>query len=308
MEKIILTDIPKYCPNNLPKGLKLENVNIKTLKDFNGNSQVIAFACSRSLARAIETYSFPNCRLVQLFSVGYDDINTDYFLSKKIALCNASGIYDNTLAEYVIFSMLIYAKRFHKSIKNWRFRFLRNYHYITELSGKTVGIMGCGRIGTAIAKRLAGFDVRILGYARNNREIPYFQEVFSKKNLLTFTAQCDFIINVLPHNDETIGLIDQTFLESCKDNVTFINIGRDSIFYKNDFYDYLKNHKNSTAILDMFDLLPTSILNRYRKLKNVLVFPRIAAISEESSNNLKELIYINASALMTGMEYKNRLI
>ena len=306
--KLILTDIPKYCPTDIPDGYCLRQVNSKSIKDFDGNADVEAILCSRSLAVALKGIDLPSCRLVQLFSVGYDDIDLAYFKEKQMPLCNASGIYDNALAEYVVYAMLLYAKRFHRSLKNRLFRIFRNYHYMTEIAGKTVGILGCGSIGSAVARRLSGFGVRVVGYAKTTTHKEGFDHIYNGGDIVKLFSESDYIVNVLPHDESTVGLIDDALLKHCKQTMTFINIGRESVFKGDDFYQYLKRNKDVTAILDMFDILPNPITTKYRRLSNVLVMPRIAAISQESGRGLTELLQYNINACITGIDLKNRLV
>lgn len=306
--KLILTDNPKYCPTDIPEGYLLKQVDTKSVKEYDGNVDVEVILCSRTLAASLKMVHLPSCRLVQLFSVGYDDLDLSYFKERNIPLCNASGIYDNALAEYVVYAMLLYAKRFHHSLKNRMFRIFRNYHYMTEIAGKTVGILGCGSIGSAVARRLSGFGVRVVGYAKTTTSKEGFDQIYKGGDIVKLFSESDFIVNVLPHAESTVGLIDDALLKHCKQTMTFINIGRESVFKGEDFYQYLKRNKDVTAILDMFDILPNPITNKYRRLSNVLVMPRIAAISQESGNELKLLLRYNMEAVLSGKELKNRLI
>ena len=305
---IILTDDLRYCPETIPQGYIIEKVTPQTLFKFNDNSNVEMVLCTRGLARELKRINLPMCKLVQLFSVGYDNVDLEWFKSMHIPLCNASGVYNNVLAEYVVYSLLLYAKRFHKSLKNRMFRPFRNYHYMTELAGKTIGIMGCGSIGSSVAKHLSGFNVRILGYAKRTVTKEGFSQIYHKNNINSFFNECDFVINTLPHDESTVGLIDKEVLENTKSNFVFVNIGRDSILNQNDFFSYMKSHKNAVAILDMFELIPNPLTNKYHRLNNVLVMPRISAISQESDTALKNLVLHNINAVFYHTELKNRVI
>lgn len=306
--KLILTDDVRCCPAHLPSNYRLVKVDAKSLQGYNGNNDVEIVLCTRALARVICHVNLPSCKMVHLFSVGYDNVDVSFFKEREIALCNAAGIYDNVLAEYVVYAMLLYAKRFRRSIKNRLFRPFRNYHYMTELAGKTVGIMGCGRIGTAISKHLSGFNMTIVGYAKNTTEKEGFGKIYHKENIGEFFSSCDFVVNTLPHDKSTIGLIDSNLLGKAKRTMTLVNIGRDSIFAGNDFYNWLKRNKDATAILDMFDIIPNPITNKYRRLSNVLVMPRVAAISQESESALRDLLSENMQLAIDGKELKNRIV
>lgn len=308
--KIILTDSPKNCPEKFPDGYCLIPVNEKTLKRYSGNEDVEFVLCSRGLAAVLvnEDIHLPSCRFVQLFSVGYEQVDIEKYQERCLPLCNAAGVYDNVLAEYVVYAMLLYAKRFHQSLGNRWFRPLRNYRYMTEIAGKTVGIMGCGRIGSAVAKHLSGFNVSILGYARSTKNKEGFSKIYHRDAIKEFFSQCDFVINTLPQDESTIGLIDASVLEAAKSTVVFINIGRDSIFFGDDFWVYLRTHKEAVAILDMFEVFPNPITNKYRRLANVLVLPRVAAISQESVASLKKLISYNIEASIQRNSLLNQII
>lgn len=306
--KIILTDKKEYCPQDLPEGYCLEVVNTTSIQRHSGDNNVEIVWCSRGLAKTLENIELPACKLVQLFSVGLDAIDVDQFKKRGVPLCNATGVYDNVLAEYVVYSMLLYAKRYHRSLRNRWFRPLRNYHYMTELAGKTVGIMGVGRIGTAVANHLSSFGMDITGYAQHTTEKQPFSKIYHRDGLNEFLRGCDFLVNILPHDGSTIGMIDREFLEHVKSNVVFINIGRDSIFNGDDFYHFMKTHKEATAILDMFELIPNPITNKYRRLKNVLVTPRISAISKESTEGLKKLLKSNTMAIINNTALTNRIV
>lgn len=306
--KLILTDIPRYCPEELPDGYRLMSVGLRQLGMYNGSKEVEAVLCSRRLARALTCMELPACRLVQLFSVGYDDIDLEGFLERGIPLCNAAGVYDHVLAEYVVYAMLLYAKRYHRRLANRWWRPFRNYHYMTELAGKTVGVMGVGRIGTAVSRCLNGLGMTVLGYARQTERKEGFERIFHQHGIGDFFSRCDFVVNTLPHDATTIGLIDASVLQSAKSNMMFVNIGRESIFHGHDFYDFLKEHRDAAAVLDLFEWIPNPLTNKYRRLANVLVTPRISAVSQESSDGLKCLIRENLAVMVHGGELKNRVI
>ena len=308
--KIILTDSPKNCPEKLPEGYCLIPVNEKTLKRYSGNEDVEFVLCTRGLAAILvdEEIHLPSCRLVQLFSVGYEQVNIEKYRERGIPLCNAAGVYDNVLAEYVVYAMLLYAKRFHRSLGKMWFRPFRDYHYMTEIAGKTVGVMGCGRIGSAVAMHLSGFGVSIIGCAKSTTEKNGFSKIYHQDGLKEFFSQCDFVINTLPQDESTMGLIDADVLDAAKPSLVFINIGRDSIFFGDDFWRFLKTHKEAVAILDMFEVFPNLITNKYRRLANVLVMPRVSAISQESVVALKKVLSSNIEASIQGNPLQNQIV
>lgn len=306
--KIVLTDNMKICPVNFHiNEMKFIKVTPNNILSFPTREEVFAIVGGRSLISKCTleiSKTFPNCKFVQLLSTGYDDIDLSGFKEQDIIVSNASGIYDETVAEYAVFMMLKYAKRYHKSLKNTFNRPLRNYHYITELKGKTVGVMGVGRIGSRIAKILSGFDMNVIGYAQNTQKKEYFNKIYHLDTIREFFSTSDFIINVLPHTRSTIGFLNSEYFSLMKDNVAFINVGRESIYSKDVLIDFFKNHKDAVAVLDIFELFPNP-LSKLRRLKNIFITPRIAAYSQESDKELTALISSNLLSVFKGKQPKN---
>jgi len=282
---IILTDSLKYCAEFPERVL----VNKKNVTEYENHPEVIAAFCSRGMAKAILELNFPNLKVIQLFSAGYDGIDLDIVRQKGITLCNAANVYNVGMSEFVVYAMLMRAKRYHRNIKNHQIRLLRNYHYISELCGKTVGIMGCGNIGSQIAKRLSAFDMKVIGYDAKTEDKPYFEHIYGLQEKEIFTPQCDYIVCCLPLMKSTERMMNQSWFSLMKDTVTFINVARKQVICDQDCLQFLKTHKDAIAILDMLEKIPNPITNPYRRLSNALVLPGVTAASVESMDRLHQL-------------------
>lgn len=298
---IILTDSLKYCPEFEGRTL----VTSKGIKAYDGNTDVVAAICSRGMVNHLLSISLPNLKLIQLFSAGYDGINLSEIKDRGIKLCNALDVYNVGMAEFVVYSMLMSAKKYHRSIKNHCLRPFRNYHYITELYRKTVGIIGCGNIGLQIAKRLSAFDMNVIGYDINKKTLPYFNEIYVEDEMALFASQCDYIVCCIPLTKSTERLICQNWFSQFKTNVTFINVARKNVINDDDLIAFLKSNKDATAILDMLEMLPNPITNPYRRLSNVLVLPGVTAASIESMKRLHSLILENLTRFNQGSDLLN---
>ena len=301
---IVLTDSLKYCPEFAERTL----VSFKTIADFENNPDVTAAFCSRAMARKILELDFPNLKLIQLFSAGYDGIDLELVKEKGITLCNAANVYNIGMAEFVVYAMLMAAKRYHRSLKNHRVRLLRNYHYITELYGKTVGIMGCGNIGGQIAKRLAAFDMKVIGYDANTTDKPFFEKIYGIDERDEFVPQCDYIVCCLPLMKATEGLLNNDWFSKMKHTVTIVNVARKNVISDKDFIPFLKKNKNVTAILDMLEKIPNPITNPYRRLSNVLVLPGVTAASWEIMEKLHVLLLDNLDRLKGNKDLLNVVV
>ena len=249
--------------------------------------------CSRALASQLIDGDFKMLKIIQLTSAGYDGVNVKKAAKKGIKVTNAANVYNVGMAEFVVYAMLMCAKRYHKSAKNHRIRLLRNYQYITELSGKTVGIMGAGNIGCQIAKRLVAFDMTVIGYDMQSYERPGFSKIYDPSSSEEFFGTCDYLVNCVPLMPSTEGLLNKSIFDLLKPTVTVVNVGRKKLINDNDFLAFLKSNPDAMAVLDMFEKFPNPFSNPYRRLRNVVVLPGVTAISQEINVKLEELVRDN---------------
>lgn len=263
------------------------------------NNVEIAIA-SRAFAAYLLEHDTPKLKYIQLTSAGFEGVDLNVAKSKGITICNAANVYNVGMAEFVVLGMLMQAKRYNHSIKNRSIRPFRNYHYITELSGKTVGILGAGNIGSQIAKRLEAFDMRVLGYDLRTDDRPHFEKIYNEQGLTEFLGQCDYLVNCMPLFPSTEGLLCEKWFVNMKPTVTIVNVGRKKMINDSDFISFLKTHKDATAVLDMFEKIPNPISNPYRRLSNVLVLPGVTAISQEIDAKLLSLCKINIEKYRNG--------
>lgn len=217
---------------------------------------------------------------------------------KGVVVSNAAGIYGVGMAEFIVYAMLMVAKKYNKSIKNSSIRYLRGYKFISELSRKTVGIMGVGSIGSEVAKRLSAFDMNVLGYSRTAIDKPFFNKMYQEGQLNLFIPMCDYLIVTIPLTEFTKGIFNRDIFALMKSNITIVNVGRQALFNEKDFIETLKLNKDMTAILDVFELLPNPITNPFRRLSNVKVLPGVTAISKEISEKRLKLVVDNAELVM----------
>lgn len=301
----ILTD-KDFGKNKFADDVVVERVTIKTLKKYDGDPSVVAIAGSRAMSVVANSMKLPSLRLFQLTSAGFDHVPTVDYASRGVAVANAGSVYSNPIAETVVFGMLLVAKKLRKNANNRRFKLTRGYSLITELADKKVLIMGAGNIGTAVAKRLSGFEMNIDGYdpyCTNKRE--YNVILRSREELLDKIGEYDYIVSTMPDNENTNGFINAEVFNKMKKSAIIINVGRKAVFNSDDFYRALKTNKIGGAVLDMFEKLPNPITNKFRRLRSVVVLPGVSAISREVNERLKAHMYKNISASLSGEPISN---
>lgn len=282
-------------------------MNINTLADYAGNESVIAIAGSRAMSIKCADIAFPALKLFQLTSAGFDGVPCDTYANKNIAVANAGNVYSVPIAETVVFGILQMAKKIRSNPNNRHFNILRGYdRYITELEHKKALIMGAGNIGTAIAQRLQGFGMIIDGYDPYCPPKPQYNIILkTKEELIENLNSYDYIISTLPDNDETKGFINNQLFDCMKRSAVLVNVGRKAVFNNADFYNALKTKKIGGAVLDMFEKIPNPLTNKFRRLKNVIILPGVAAISKEVNPRLKEHMAKNILAAINNEPLQN---
>lgn len=286
--KLILSD-KKLDIKVFPSDVKVEYITFKSLNNYNNNSEVIAIVGSRAMAIKAETMNLSGLKFFQLTSAGFDGVPCEKYAKKNIPVANAGSVYSVPIAETVVFSILSVAKKLHKNPNNRRFKIWRHYNTITELYDKNLLIMGAGNIGTAVARRLMGFEMHIDGYDPFCEfKPPYERIIRDKEELVENICKYDYIVSTLPDNEQTKGFINMKLFSQMKASVIIINVGRKAVFNEMDFYNALKEGKIGGAVLDMFEKVPNPIQNKFRRLKNVIVLPGVAAISQEVNVRLMQ--------------------
>jgi D-3-phosphoglycerate dehydrogenase len=179
--------------------------------------------------------ALPNLKVIIRAGAGYDNIDAKYARRKGIDVMNTPGANANGVAEEVIALMLADARHIVQADATTRAGQWEKKKYMgREVSGKTVGIVGLGHIGRLVARRLAGFDVRLLGYdpvisAERAQEMNV-----ELTDLETLFAQSDYVTLHIPENDETRGLVGEALLGRMKDGATLVNCARSGIVREDD--------------------------------------------------------------------------
>ncbi|NLB56836.1 MAG: hypothetical protein GX811_13940 [Lentisphaerae bacterium] len=169
----------------------------------------------------------PNLKLIIRAGSGYNTIDTVYARSKNIDVMNTPGANSNAVAEEVIALMLADARHIIQADEATRAgRWEKKKFVGTEITGKTVGIVGLGNIGQLVAKRLSGFEVKLLGYDPLMSQERMDKIKIRVTDLATVFAESDYITLHIPENDETRKMINEELLSKMKPGSTLINCAR----------------------------------------------------------------------------------
>lgn len=247
--------------------------------------------------------SMPNCKIIANYAVGYNNIDVKYAKMKNIIVSNTPDVLTESTADLTMTLALACARRFcegekmirENKYKGWKPNLLLG----TELKGKTFGIIGAGRIGTAVAKRAAGFGVKILYFDKsNNKEIENRTDA-KKVTAETLLKKSDFVSIHLPLNKSTYKYLNRKLLAFLKPGSILINTSRGEIIDEKELINIVKNGKIKAAGLDVF-LNEPDVNREFFKYKNVIILPHLGSATIEARNAMAELAVKNVINVLKG--------
>jgi glyoxylate reductase len=239
-------------------------------------------------------------KIIANMAVGYNNIDINSATKRGIMVTNTPGVLTETTADLTFGLLLATARRLTEASD-----YLKNGEWKTwspmqltgqDINGATLGIIGLGSIGEALARRAKGFDMEVLYF---NRSRKYEQEnelgikYTSFENLLQVS---DFVCVMTPYTPETKHLIDSEQLSLMKENAVLINTARGGIVNETALYHALKNKEIWGAGLDVFENEPVSLDNPLLTLPNVVTLPHIGSATIATRMKMANLAVSNLIA------------
>lgn len=226
----------------------------------------------------------------------------------SIVLTNVSGAFGDVISEYVTGQILSNFRCFSEYKSNQTRRVWQDLKKERLIYGSKTLILGCGDVGTAIAKRLSVFGASIVGIRRSPAELPCFDAVYGTEKLDELLPHADIVICTLPLTPGTRGLMNAQRLSLLKENSLLINVGRGAVFDENALVNQLCEGRFS-AVLDVFAAEPLSENSPLWELPNVTITPHISGCSFGHSAHTERLIAeicsYNLNAFVNNLPLKN---
>lgn len=215
-------------------------------------------------------------RWVHIASAGVDPVLFPALRSSDVTLTNSRGVFDDSIAEYVLGVILSFAKDFARSLDLQRQA--RWLHRESErIAGRRVLVVGTGPIGRAIARMLRAVGMRVSGMGRRARhDDPDFGVVHSSAELVRHLPGADYVVAVAPLTDATKGMFDATAFAAMKPGARFVNVGRGELVVTSDLVCALSDGRLAGAALDVFDTEPLPPDSPLWTLETVLVSPHMS--------------------------------
>jgi lactate dehydrogenase-like 2-hydroxyacid dehydrogenase len=241
---------------------------------------------------------FPNLEIIANFGVGYDHIDATWAGEHGIIVTNTPDVLTEEVADTALGLLLCTVRELPQAERYLRAgRWLEKPYPLTcsSLRGRSVGIVGLGRIGSAIARRLEGFGVSLSYHNRNKRDVHYIYHA----SLLSLAREVDILIVVTPGGPETSSLVNFEILGALGPCGILINIGRGSSVDEAALIRALKTKTILAAGLDVFNDEP-HVPKELLEMGNVVLLPHVGSASMETRDAMARLLVNNLLSWKNG--------
>ncbi|MEM0360700.1 MAG: hydroxyacid dehydrogenase [Candidatus Diapherotrites archaeon] len=285
--KVIITD--KLAKEGVEK---LKKAGFEVTEDFESKGTALAAKIKEYDALIVrsgtqvtaEIINASNLKVIGRAGAGLDNIDVKAAEAKKIKVLNSPEGNTISAAEHTIAVMLALCRNIpkaHQSLieRKWE----RDKFKGTEVFGKTLGIIGLGKIGQEVAKRMKAFEMKIIAFDPYAKPAVYKKVGAKKVNLETLLKESDFITVHVPKTPETTKLLNAQAFEKMKPGVRVINVARGGIIDEKALLDALKSGKVAGAAIDVFEKEPPENWDLIG-LDNVVHTPHLGASTVEAQN------------------------
>jgi glyoxylate reductase len=247
----------------------------------------------------------PKLKIVAQMAVGFDNIDVRKATKRGIYVTNTPEVLTETTADFAWALLMAVARRVVEADRyvrtgKWEVSWHPSMLLGRDVHGATIGIVGAGRIGSAVARRAKGFNMKILYYDVVPR--PELEKELDAKrvDLDTLFKESDFISIHVPLTKQTYHMINEEKLRLMKKTAYLVNNSRGTVIDEKALYRALKEEWIAGAGLDVFELEPTQLNNPLLKLENVVTAPHISSSSYETRSRMAEMVAENLIAFFEG--------
>lgn len=314
--KIVLTDAQTVLDNL---------VNADTLKQF-GEVEEFGLLCYDEVAEKIADADMVVCnktlldkntlrlaknlKYIGLFATGYNNIDIDYCKEHNIAVCNAGSYSTNAVAQHTFALILEHfnnTANYNKYVQDGLWKRSKTFspfvYPLSELAGKTIGIVGFGNIGKAVAKIANAFEMRVIAFNRSEKQADGVEFV----SFDTLLEQSDIVSVHCPLNSESQDMFDKNAFAKMKKGALFVNTARGGVMVEQDLFDALQSEHLGGAAIDTLRVEPMEEDCILMGAKNCIMTPHIAWAPVETRVRLMNIVADNIRAFLDGTP-QNRIV
>ena len=272
------------------------------LEKVRGKDGLLCLLTDRIDAKVINAGS--QLKVISQIAVGFDNIDISEATARGIRVGNTPGVLTDATADLAFALLLAAARRIGEGLdyvrqgkwKTWGLTLLLGQ----EVYGKTLGLIGLGRIGQAVAKRARGFDMKILYTDRNRIRVAEDELGVEYRSLKELLQESDFVSLHVSLNDDTRGLMGPKEFALMKPSAVLINTARGPIVDQQALYDALKDGRIAYAALDVTDPEPLPPDDKLLSLTNIIILPHIASATGATRTKMCRMAIENLVAGLKG--------
>lgn len=269
------------------------------LEKVRGVDGLLCMLTERVDAELMDTAG-PQLKVISSMSVGVDHIDIPAATARGIPIGNTPGVLTAATADLAFALLLAAARRVVEGVDYIRAGQWTTWHpqllLGADLAGATLGIVGFGRIGQAVAKRAQGFDMRVIYHSPNAQPAHNAQPV----DLDTLLHESDFVSINVPLTEKTRHLVNAEFLAKMKPSAILVNTARGGVLDQTALYSALKSDQILAAALDVTDPEPLPMDSPLLELKNCIIVPHLGSASHKTRNMMSKLAAENLIAGIKG--------
>jgi phosphoglycerate dehydrogenase-like enzyme len=293
----------------------LPEIFVEKIKDVSPNLDVLRSKNKEEALRLIEDtdillagffseelfHAARRLKWIQAWGAGVDGILLPEVVKSRVTVTNAGGVHPTPISEHVLGLMLCLCRKLHLFIRNqaerkWeRFESWTSAEQVEELSGKTVGIVGLGRIGTEIARKAKCLGMNIIATKRDPSQMAStsVDRLVHPSDLNQLLAESDFVVLSLPLTKETEGMMGEAQFKSMRRTGYLINVSRGKIVQEDRLIEALKQGWIAGAGLDTFESEPLPRNSELWGFKNVIITPHVAGLTPYYMERLTDIFCEN---------------
>jgi|SRR5579863_1447213 len=256
--------------SNLPRGERL----VLACEDFDPVAVEVAVVANpppRSLTR------FPNLRFIQSLWAGVDRLLSDGSVSPEIMLAR---LVDPAMGQAMVECAIAHVFYLHRQMPQYlRQQAERTWRQLPQpmAAGRSIGVLGLGHLGSAVARALAGLGFRLLGWSLTQRDVNEIEAYFAAEGLREMLARSEYLINLLPLTPQTRGILNASLFAQLPMGAAIVNLGRGAHMVDEDLLAALDSGRIRHAVLDVFNEEPLPPEHPFWSHPRITVLPHVAA-------------------------------
>lgn len=247
-------------------------INSSDAENYNMSDIDILIARDRDVSEQIIN-KCEKLKILFIVSAGVEKLPFDALRKNKILVANSGDLSAEAMAEHVMGIMLMFSAKLLMSVLNQRKKFWQKFVINETLVNKRILVVGAGKIGQCIAQKAKAFNMNTVGIKSRTGYVPYFDEVYTLKDIDLQLKKADYVVCTLPLTEQTEKLFNYNKFFLMKKEAVFINISRGKIVSESDLTKALENNLIRGAALDVFDPEPLDSESLLWNFENVIITP-----------------------------------